>query len=89
MEQTRDEAKIKKVSEFVKHLPYKEKTAFGIATLLDPRRHIKETVFTEQCGIPCMGLDEGEKLALDYLIKGRYYSSTDTRSIYLISYFVI
>ena len=60
----------------LKDLPYKEKTVFGYVTLFDPRRRIKETVFTEECGIPCMGLDEGEKLVLDYLISGRSYATT-------------
>jgi hypothetical protein len=81
-QQKQDQRKMNKVREFVKFLPYKERTVFGFATLLDPRRHIKEAVFTEQCGIPCMGLDEGEKLALDYLIKGRYYSTTGTSCNY-------
>ena len=66
------------VSKFFETMPYKEKTVFGYVTLFDPRRALKETVFTEQCGIPCMGLDEAEKITLDYLTKGRYYASTGT-----------
>ena len=65
---------------YFEKLPYKEKTVFGYVTLFDPRRVLKETVFTEQCGIPCMGLDEAEKIVLDYLIKGRYYACTGKRS---------
>ena len=57
-------------------LAYRDKTVFGYVTLFDPRRIIKQTVFTEEGGIPCMGLDEGEKLVLDYLISGRSYAST-------------
>jgi hypothetical protein len=64
--------------EFVKDLPYGKRTVFGIVTLLDPRRHIRDAVFKEKCGIPCMGLDEGEKLAMQYLIKGRYFANTGT-----------
>ncbi|CAB4029632.1 Hypothetical predicted protein [Paramuricea clavata] len=67
---------MKRINPFFEKLPYLEKTAFGLAILFDPRRYIKEIVFTEDCGIPCMGLDEGEKIVLDYLIKGRSYATT-------------
>ena len=67
---------IAKDPNYLKKLPYKAKAVFGYATLFDPRRTIKNTVFQEERGIPCMGLDEAEKTVMDYLIKGRYYSST-------------
>jgi hypothetical protein len=70
---------MKRINPFFGKLPYLERTAFGQAILFDPRRYIKETVFTEDCGIPCMGLDEGENIVLDYLIKGRSYATTGTR----------
>ena len=74
-QERRQRQRMKKVA-VLKNLPYKEKTVFGNVTLFDPRRTIKQTVVTEECGIPCMGLDEGEKLVLDYLIQGRSYATT-------------
>jgi hypothetical protein len=70
---------MKQITPFFEKLPYQERTAFGQAILFDPRRHIRETIFTEDSGIPCMGLDEGEKIVLDYLIRGRSYATTGTR----------
>ena len=75
-DERRDKRKLRQVSEYLQALPYKEKTSFGFVTLFDPREVLKNTVFKEECGIPCMGLDEAENVALDYLIKGRYYATT-------------
>jgi hypothetical protein len=61
---------------FMKDRPYKLRTAFGYVTLLDPRLKIKNAVFQEEKGILHMGLNEGEILALEYLRKGCYYSTT-------------
>ena len=80
--ESKESKKLDKIREFVQSLPYKERTSFGFVTLLDPRRNINEAVFTEKSGIPCMGLDEGDRLVLDYLIKGRYYSTTGTGYIH-------
>ena len=87
MEEEKAERKLKQISYFLDNLPYKERTVFGYITLFDPRQRIKETVFTQQSGIPCMGLDAGEKVVLDYLVKGRYYATTGTRFniIYFLS----
>lgn len=57
-------------------LPYKEKFVFGYVTLIDPRLDIKKTVFQEIDGKKHQRLDEGEKVVLDYLIKGRHYGTT-------------
>ena len=78
-----------KVKAYLGTLPYKERLVFGFITLFDPRRQLREAVFTEKSGISCMGLDCGEKLALDYLVKGRYFASTGTRFniMYCLSYF--
>jgi hypothetical protein len=65
-------------------LPYKERTVFGLANLLDPQKKIKEAVFQEDSAhkVEYMGLEAGEELALYYLIDGQYYSSTGTVSNY-------
>ena len=90
VEETGVEAiRIQNISKFLEQRPYKEKTAFGFVTLLDPRQRIKETVFTERSKMACLGLDEGEKLALDYLIEGRYYSSTGTRLFIILLYLIV
>ena len=61
---------------FLNNRPYKLRTSFGYVTLLDPRLKIKEAVFKEESGILHMGLNDGEILALEYLRKGCYYSTT-------------
>ena len=63
---------------FLTHRPYKLRTSFGYVTLLDPRMLIKNAVFQEENGILHMGLDNGEKLALEYLKKGCYFATTGT-----------
>jgi hypothetical protein len=63
--------------------PYKDRTVFGFANLLDPGRKIWDTVNRSDdsgFGISPFGLDEGEGLVFDYLIEGQYYSSTGARS---------
>ena len=61
---------------FLKNRPYGILTSFGYVTLLDPRLKIKNTVFKEEKGIPHMGLNDGEDLAIEYLKKGCYYATT-------------
>ena len=70
---------LKEIAPFMESLPYHERTVFGFVTLFDPRYCIRNEVYTEKDGISCMGLDAGENLAMDYLIKGRYYADTGTR----------
>ena len=65
-----------KAISFLNHRPYKLRTSFGYVTMLDPRLKIKEAVFKEAGGIKHMGLNDGETLALEYLRKGCYYSTT-------------
>ncbi|CAB4012723.1 Hypothetical predicted protein [Paramuricea clavata] len=67
---------------FMKDRPYKLYTAFGYVTLLDPRLKIKNAVFQEEKGILHMGLNEGEILALEYLRKGCYYSTTGLHKLF-------
>ena len=67
---------LEEIASFMESLPYNERTVFGFVTMFDPRQHIKEAVFKEKDGISFMGLEDGENLTLDYLIKGRYYSHT-------------
>ena len=69
-------ADLKKIASFMESLPYNERTVFGFVTMFDPRQRIKEAVFQEKDGISFMGLEAGENLTLDYLIKGRYYADT-------------
>ena len=80
-EKEKSQLKERKEVAILKDLPYKERTVFGNVTLFDPRRTIKQNVVTVECGIPCMGLDEGEKLVLDYLIEGRSYATTGINSL--------
>ncbi|XP_028403682.1 uncharacterized protein LOC114526311 [Dendronephthya gigantea] len=61
---------------FLKQRPYGLYTSFGYVTLLDPRLKIKNAVFKEEKGILHMGLDDGETLALQYLVDGKYFSTT-------------
>lgn len=75
-DERRDAKQLRKIDPYPRELPYKEKTVFGYVTLFDPRQSLNQTVFQEENGIPFMGLDEAENVALDYLIKGRYYAST-------------
>ena len=72
------EKKIKEIADFLETLPYKERTVFGFVTFFDPRRCIKDAVFTNDLGIPYMGIDAAEKVVMDYLLKGRYYADTGT-----------
>ena len=72
------EKKVEEIAEFLETLPYKERTVFGFVSLFDPRLCIKDVVFTNKSGIPCMGVDAAEKIVLDYLLKGRYYANTGT-----------
>ena len=84
-DERKDAKQLKKIDPYCRKLPYKEKTAFGYVTLFDPRQSLNQTVFQEESGIPFMGLDEAENVALDYLIKGRYYASTGTIQEYNIT----
>ena len=69
-----DEAEhLKDASNFVNKLPYKDDTAFGYTTLIDPKHELKKLVceFETNNG---HSLDDAEMRAMDYLIEGRHFS---------------
>ena len=76
-----------KAIRFLNNRPYKIRTSFGYVTLLDPRHKIKEAVCKEEKGIKYMGLNDGEILALEYLTKGSYYSTTGTPLLICFIYY--
>ena len=75
LEAREDNPKVREILEFLRSRPYRADTAFGYTTLIDTRLQLRDTVFRKK-HIPGTGLDDGELLALDYLIEGRFYSST-------------
>ena len=72
---------LKDAGSFVSKLPYKDDTAFGYTTLIDPKLKLKEMVlgFAGSDGIlgtadDSGNLDLAEMKAFDYLIEGRHFS---------------
>ena len=64
----------KKVSDYLKDLPYGDNTVFGYTTLIDTEKKLKDVIFHGD--VPGAGLDDAECVALDYLRDGSFYSST-------------
>ena len=76
-----EEGRLAAASKFVQMLPYKEDTAFGYTTLIDPKQEIKKMVVGMAGEDGVMGtaddvgnLDDAEFHAIDYLIEGRHFS---------------
>ena len=63
----------KTLSSFVRALAYKERTVLGFVALFDPHCRIKRAVFEESDE---MDLDKAGNIVLDYLVMGRFFSST-------------